>query len=92
MFDLFDDAGLKNVAPKTPAEAMREALKRGDLLGVMKIIEPMNKQETQAVLLSLGFALTFERSKAGLLASVQKQLLDAAAKKLDGYELRELAK
>lgn len=74
-----------------PYMRLKAALRAGDLAAAMKVLEPLDAKGLNEALTYAGFAVGGSSKKA-IMASVQKQLTDAAAQKVDGFGLRAAAK
>ena len=74
---------------QTPEAAMMAALCRGDLAGVLAVLNPLGLIETRNVCLKAGFSLSFAKSKHGILRDIEPQILRACREHKTGYELRD---
>ena len=82
-------AATESKPDSTPSSPLGDALKRGDLSGAMRILEPLDKQEAGRLMLMSGFRMPYAKTKKDLMSFVQNQLIEASNKKTDGYGLRD---
>lgn len=81
-------AELAEIKGEEPFMRLKAALRSGDLAGAMKVLEPLDAKGLNEALIYAGFAVGGSSKKA-MLESVQKQLTEAAQKKVDGFGLRK---
>lgn len=101
-FDLFAEHNGQGDAPSVDSPPMLaagmwqlpetsafvDALKRGALADSIAVLRRMKVDTAWKVLLEAGFTVTTAKTHGELLAPLQKDLMDAVQKRLNGHELR----
>lgn len=86
---LGDDPGLRDM--RTDLEKLTDALKAGSAMGALGVLDAISDVDMlREVVLKAGFSLGASGTKDEILASVGRDLVQAAKAKVDGFGLRAL--